>query len=441
MRRQDDPAIKERVRRLDGILPEGVDRRKFLSGTAAMIFGGMLSGCLGGGGGGSDGDSGGGGSGGGSSGDGDGDGNGDGDGDGESSGGGSGTEASGGTDTPDELVFQTPWKATPNYAPAHAAEMEGFWEDTGVPYVVANAGQGSGDTAKRVGTGTQYVGHSNSLSQVSGLIEGFDLTLIGAAKASSMYGVIYRKDYMDDGESLAGKTVYANSASTQQMWDIYTSVSDAPDSVELSFAEESTSLTLFGNGQIKAAYSTLNDAPGFLEQAPDGLEVGINPVGKYIPMYGYVMYANSEWLSSGDNMETAASILEGYSHAGKWCLLNPDKALTMMTQEVNTGLQTASEDALLGQMKAGVAASNLNETIKNNGFGYLDEEALSNTLTELGSRLEGDAPAVEDTASFEPRDNADLATFSNDEWNQVREFAQPFADIYNEEVTFDTSNF
>jgi ABC-type nitrate/sulfonate/bicarbonate transport system substrate-binding protein len=391
-----DPEIKEGVRELDGILPEGMNRRKFLGGTATTIFGSMLTGCIGGG----------------------------------------DTK----TDTSEGLIFQSPWKATPNYAPIYAAQRQGYWEEAGVPNITVNAGQGSGDTAKRVGTGTQNLGHSAALAIVSGLIAGYDLTLIGAVKASSMYGVVYRKDYMDNGEDLKNKTVTANSASTQQMWDIYTSLVDAPDSTKLGFAEESTSLSLFSTGEIKAVYTTLNDAPNFLMQAPDGLKVGINPVGRYLSMCGYMMYVNGEWLSDGDNMETATAVLEGFSQAGKWCLLNPEKALEMMI-DVNSALKSASKDALLGQMKAGVAGSNLNNTIKNNGFGYLDKNALSNTLEQLGSRIEGDTPSLEDVSTFEPRDNANIATFSNDEWNQVEEFAQPFADIFNEEMVFNTSNF
>lgn len=403
MNDKEDPDVKHGVRKLDGILPESIDRRQFLTGTAVTVFGGMLAGCT-------------------------------------SDGGNGGDQTGAGQGTSDELVFQTPWKATPAYAPAHAAPQEGFWDDAGVPYVTASEGQGSGDTAKRVGTGVQQVGHSNAFSQVSGLIEGYNLTLIGAAKGSAMYGVVFRTDYMESGEDLADKTIYANSASTQSMWDIYASLTDAPDSTTLDFTEESTSLTLFGNGEIKAAYTTLNDAPAFLEQASDGHTIGINPIGRYISMYGYIMYVNSDWLSQGNNMEVATSILEGYSHAGKWCLLNPNKALNMM-KEVNPGLKTASEDSLLGQMKSGVAASNLTDTIRNNGFGYLSEETVSNTFNEIGSRIEGEPPSTDEVTSYDPRDNADLATFSSEEWSQVKEFAQPFADIYAKQMMFESDNF
>jgi hypothetical protein len=86
-------------------------------------------------------------------------------------------------------------------------------------------------------------------------------------------------------------------------------------------------------------------------------------------------------------------------------------------------------------MRTGVAATNLSEGTKENGFGFLVREDLENTYNELAVRLEGiDADQweidIDDHIATEVVENAEYAVPTNDEWKQIQEYAGEFAALY-----------
>lgn len=399
----------DEIRRLDGIVPESLDRRQFFKGAVGVTVGGLLAGCSGGGGSGQENtptptsDS-----------------------DGSES-----AEGSGDDDLVRNVTFRSAWKAEPNYAIGYAAQLQGHWADQMIGGVTYRKGFGSGDTAKRVGTGKEALGLGSVSPQISGLAQGYDMQIFGTAKARSQLALLYRKDKISDptGDGLADKTIVAESALNEQSWPVYADAVNAPDSTTLEFAAESGAVALVASGDADAIWGTLDDFGPF-NDAMD-VDIGASPLYNHSPSYGYTLIVNNEFLNAEDNFEFTKRVLEGYSAAGKWTLLNPEKAIDMMVNDVNQALSTQERASLLDNMKAGVAATNLTDGVKNNGFAYLDEDVLSNTLTNLGGALGVEPPSADEVGAFDLQNKAELATFSQDEFEQVNDFADPYDEFFS----------
>ncbi|HZD43949.1 MAG TPA: hypothetical protein VE134_07835 [Methanomicrobiales archaeon] len=131
-------------------------------------------------------------------------------------------------------------------------------------------------------------------------------------------------------------------------------------------------------------------------------------------------------------MEYVTRILSGYSHACKWCMLHPDKVLDIMTKDINQALQTQKRSLLREKLKVAVAISTSKE-VKNNGFCYFNEKTTQDSLDNYGAALLDDPSKLESAKKLittEPLKNADLATFSSDEWKQVTKFTGKWLDYY-----------
>ncbi|MPZ53804.1 MAG: hypothetical protein GEU79_13910 [Acidimicrobiia bacterium] len=70
------------------------------------------------------------------------------------------------------------WVVAGNHAPFYLAAQEGFWAQCGLEVSMA-AGQGSGDTAQIVGTGTEEFGLTDAVSITAGRSQGLPIKSIG----------------------------------------------------------------------------------------------------------------------------------------------------------------------------------------------------------------------------------------------------------------------
>jgi ABC-type nitrate/sulfonate/bicarbonate transport system substrate-binding protein len=159
------------------------------------------------------------------------------------------------------------------------------------------------------------------------------------------------------------------------------------------------------------------------------MEVGFIPLYSVVPIFGYNLFVNtSVYEERGEDY--MADLMTAYSQAGKWVLLNPEKSVDIMRNEVNTDLQTVSKDSLMQGLAAGVVAVNATEQVRNNGFGYLDTEVLSQTIEVIADGSDIDAPSVDEIAATGIQEQADLSTFSDSEWQQVLDNGSPFTDQF-----------
>lgn len=402
----DTPEREAGIRAVDEVLPESVDRRRFLETavTGTML---AIAGCSGGGGGQDTTTT---------------------------------TEDDGGDTTTEntspigtDVGFRLPVEPGPNYVTAFAAQQEGFWEEAGITPLTPEGGNGSGDTAKRIATGVNVVGHSAATPQVAGLARGeFNLLQFGTAKARTQAGLIYRTDQIENGfdpESLRGAKIAAADGLDEQMWQLFLSGIGADD-IELEYIDTSAAATLLQRGEIHAIWDSINDYAEL--QAQLDAELSFAPMYNVEPLGGYYMIVNEDWYNENDHAtEWVTRLMEGYSAAGHWALTNREAAMEMLMEQVPE-LQTLGTEDLLRPLAAGVAATNLTPGVRENGFGYLDPEVQETTFDIISRILELETPNAEERRLTEVLDQVELTQFSDDEWSDLEQFAEPYASFFEE---------
>lgn len=333
-----------------------------------------------------------------------------------------------------EMPFRLPVEPGPNYATSYAAKYQGFWEDAGIVAPTPEGGNGSGDTSKRVGTGVNKIGHAAATPQVAGLArQGFDILQFGTAKARSQAGLIHRKDAIPDPydpESIKGANIAAADGLDEQMWQLFLSGIGA-DNIEIEYIDTSAAASLLEKGDIDAIWDSINDYAE-LDSELD-IELGFGSLYQIVPLGGYYIMVNGSWYEDQDQgQEYITRLMEGYSAAGHWALTNREAAMEMLTEQVPE-LQTLGTEQLLRAFAAGVAATNLTEGVKENGFGYIDPEVQQNTFDTISNILDVETPSADEIRLTEVTENVELTTFSDDEWADLEEFASPYSEFFEKE--------
>lgn len=403
---------------LDGILPGEVDRRKFLQGAVGSMGAMMLAGCSGDGG----------------------DGGGTptpGDGGGDGSDGGDGDGGDGGYMDETQAVFTTPWKKEPSWGHAHVAEGKGYWEDAGVPNIDGVAGNGSDTESQNLGVGNKPMGIASLTTAVKFLpgtedTEQLDMTMMALARGRPLLSFIWRKDLIDNKSDLAGKTILLSSGFAAASWPVYPELAGVdPSQIETKAAGENVSAAQLASGDVQGVWGSIDLLPDYQEQVD--AELGVAPMTAFGPFYGFPLWVNDNWFENKDgNVEFMSHVLTGYFKAVKWGLLNQDAYLDFLKNEVNTNLQTWTEDELKGQHSVN-AAQAITLDMKDNGLGYFTEDGMQFTLDNAAPALvdEEVRPASEltDTRAWEA---SEKVTFSDDEWDQLAETAGFVWDLFEE---------
>lgn len=391
------------VRDVDGILPEGIDRRNFIAGTVGTLAMGSLAGCTG------NGDS-----------------------------GGTPTETSG--DGEDNMIknitWRQPWRRTMPWTPAFIGQHQGFYTDANISNPNIEPGFGSPDTARRVGTGSAEVGHADTGSMTAGLAEGHEFTIVGASRQRTVLGLTWREDRMSGPEDLEGKTVVQGTPFARATWPVVPSVLDLdPDAISTTYASQGAGVSQVVQGDADALWTSVNGAMPVHEAMQDSdTSVTSTPMNNWVDVAGYGFFVNTEWLENeSDSIEYLSRLLSAYSRTLKWVAVNPDEAIELAFNEVNPGLAAQSEFVMEGMMKVNVCVI-LSEFIENGG-GILDfdPEMMQTAMDTFGEALAEDPstiPAYDDVVDKRPVDEAELSTFSSDEWNQAAEWAQPVWDWF-----------
>jgi len=434
---RDDVSEERIIRELDGVLPGEIDRRRFLTGTVGMMGAMMFAGCGGdggdGGGGGDGSDGGGDGSdGGGDGSDGGGDGS-DGGGDGSDGGG----DGNGGFMDETKAVFTTPWKKEPSWGHAHVAEGRGYWKDAGVPNIDGVAGNGSDTESQNIGVGNKPMGIASLTTAVKFLpstedTDQLNMTMMALARGRPLLSFVYRKDMMESRTDLAGKSVLLSSGFAAASWPVYPQLAGVDsENIETIPASENVSAAALADGEVQGIWGSIDLLPDYQEQVD--AELGVVPLTAFGPFYGFPLWVNDNWFGNKENnVEFMSHVITGYFKAVKWGLLNQDAYLDYLKNEVNTNLQTWTEDELKGQHSVN-AAQAVTLDMKENGLGYFTEEGMQFTLDNAGPALTDSElrPASEltDTRAWE---QSEKVTFTDDEWDQLGETAGFVWDLFEE---------
>lgn len=387
------------ARDIDGILPESVDRRKFLAATAGTVAAGLFAGC-----------------------------GGDGGGDGTTT-----TTPSGPGSIIKNVTWRQPWKPEPTWGIAWIAEEEGYWTDQNISSPTVREGFGSPDTARRIGTGSNAMGHADIGASISGIAQGYDMNVFAVTRERSLLGLIYREDRLDAPDDLAGKNIGLASPFAEETWPVYPEATGADTTdTTAEFVSEDIAPGLLGEGDRDAIWGAMDLYGRYRDAVPESVGLGVAALNNYLTVYGYPAFVNATWVQESDNMEYLTRVLTGYSQAAKWCLLNPDESIDILVESVNESLGAQERSALEEQFQVLTAFCVSEETATGDGIGYFSEEGLQNTLDAVASLADdpGSVPSASEMMLTEPLENAELATLSSSEYGQLVDYAGQFGDFY-----------
>ncbi|MFB6188170.1 MAG: ABC transporter substrate-binding protein [Halobacteriaceae archaeon] len=335
---------EEGVKELDQVLPNGIDRRRFLEGSVTgMLL--SVAGCTG-------------------------------------LGGGGGNQNTTQNLIGPKLDFRLPVNPSPNYVPPFAAKARGYWEEAGITPPNIQGGNGSADTAKRIANGVNKIGHSAATPQVAGLArQDYNILQFGTAKAMTQAGLFYRKKAISnpyDPSQLRGKTLTATDGLDKQMWQLFLSGIGASKDIEIQYVDTSAAASLLKKGELDGIWDSIDDFAA-LDAQLDSVDLGFAPLWNVEPLGGYYLIVHSKWYNENNRKEYITKLLEGYSKAGHWCLTNREAAMDLLTNQVPE-LKTLGKQELIRSMAAGLAATNHTKGVKENGFGYLNPQIQDRTL-------------------------------------------------------------
>lgn len=382
------------VHELDGILPGEIDRRKFLHGSLSSLGAMMVAGCTGFG------------------------------------GSGNGSGGSGDGQNSDEVVFTTPWKKEPSWGTAHVAEGEGYWEDAGVSGVNAMKGDGSDTEIQQIGIGNKAIGISSLMTSINFIpntqeTKDLNVKIMALSKGRPLLSLIWRKDKMESETDLAGKSVYLASGFASATWPIYPQINGVDQGkVDANSGTEQVGPVKLANNEVQAIWGSLDLLPEY--EAEVDAELSVTPLTAFGPFYGFPIWVNTGWFENKENnVEFMSQILTGYFKAMKWVLLNQDEYLTYMQDQVNANLKTWSEEELVGQYRT-LCAQAVDPEMKDKGLGYFTQDGISFAFENAGPALldNPDAlPSPDQVVNKQPWEKSEKATFSDSEWNTVKENA------------------
>jgi ABC-type nitrate/sulfonate/bicarbonate transport system substrate-binding protein len=392
---------EESYRTLGEALPDNINRRSFIAATVGASVAG-LAGCTG---------------------------------EAEETGGDGPSGGSGGDETDLEFrdtTWTADWAIGSNNIATILAHHEGFLEDFGVSITDAVRGEGSGNTTRLVGTGDENtrLGKANVIPVLTGIDSGQDVKIFATDRPRSALGLIYRPDRIDDPTSYTDKRVGV-APSLEDTYALYEVVhglgTDGNLANNLDTIEESAHPAVLSNGDVDAIWHTTDTYAEFIPQVD--VELVFEPMFKYEPVIEDVLITNGEWLAEGDNLEFVANCLTAHSHAAKWIMLNPEEAVDIMQNELNPDLQIVERETLVVALKTGFIALALMDEIKEIGYNFMDESLMTDTVTVIEETYGIELPAYEEYVALEVQQEADLATFTDDEWDQIIDYTGEWADI------------
>jgi len=393
----DNPEPESSAEKLDQVLPDSLDRRTFVAGAISASVAG-LAGCAGGGG---------------------------------SAGGSAGGTPSGDVMSRD-IVWRADWTVAVNNVVTIMAEHEGFLEEYGASITKAERGFGSADTTRRIGTAqdNERLGKANFVAVMNGIDAGQNVSIIGTDRPRSALGLIYEEGSIDDPTSYSGLdiAVAPSLRASYPLYEVATGMG-GPDNLanNLQTVEESAHPASLENGEIDASWHTTDTFADY--DAQTDIDLVFEPLYAHFPIVEDVLITNTDWLQEEDNLEFVSRCLTAHSHCAKYIMLNPEEAVDILREDLNPDLQLTERDVLLTGMRTGLLSLALRDEVKNQGYNFLSEDVLTTSMENVAEANGLEVPAYEDVAATEVQEQADLATYTDEEWSQIQEYTGEWTDL------------
>jgi hypothetical protein len=264
--------------------------------------------------------------------------------------------------------------------------------------------------------------------------EELNMKIMGLARGRPLLSFVWRKDMINGRSDIAGKTVLLSSGFASASWPVYPQLAGVDESeVNTKAAGENVSAAQLASGDVQGIWGSIDLLPDY--QAQVDAELGVAPLTAFGPFYGFPIWVNGNWFENKENnVEFMANVLTGYFKALKWVLLNPDEYLTYLKNEVNTNLQTWTQDELEGQYSV-LAAQAITLEMKDEGLGYFTEDGVAFGFENAGPALLDNPEALPSASEIVDKrawEQSEKVTFSDSEWNTLSENAGQIWGIFEQ---------
>jgi NitT/TauT family transport system substrate-binding protein len=284
----------------------------------------------------------------------------------------------------DKVLFSLQWIPNGNHFGVFAAKEQGFYRDADLD-VTIQRGFGSGDTAKRVGTGTADVGIADAGSVIVGRSNGLKIKMVASLYEKSPDVIFFVKNNgITKPKDLEGRSIGATAG-------------EAGEKLIPLFAEkagfDSKKLNVV-NIAPSAKYASLvaksvDSIVGFINEEPPiqaaakktGLEVGKFVFSDYgIDYYSLGIIVSDETVAKRPDMvkRFVAATMKGYA----WSIKHPDKA----ADDFVKNYPETSRDIVIAQWNAALPLIVTDQTRKD-GLGAIEDGKMASTI-KLVSQLQ-----------------------------------------------------
>ncbi len=269
------------------------------------------------------------------------------------------------------------WIIGGTHSPYLVAVDRGMYRDVGLDVAVSR-GFGSGDTVKRVGSGTADVGIADTSTIITAMAnENIPVKIVGMIYDRATLGLIYLKESgINKPKDLEGRAIGRSaSGASVTMLPAFLNVNDVDRSkINEVVVDAATYMPILMSGRVQAVLEQSIHLSKFQKVAA---QQGKSAAAMRYSDFGLASYGNAI-IVSADTAEKKGDMVKRFVEATlrgyAWALENPDEAVKIIMR-TNPELDAA---ATKGELLALADIQNSPDVSKH-GLGYIGKEKLTST--------------------------------------------------------------
>jgi NitT/TauT family transport system substrate-binding protein len=305
--------------------------------------------------------------------------------------------SSGSADAADRVVFSLNWVPYGLHYGIFVAEALGYYRDANLD-VDIQRGYGSGDTVKRIATGSADLGMADMASVIAGRGNGFLVKQLAVVLDRSADAIFYVKGIgVDSPKGLEGHTIGATAGETSMNLFPVFAANSGFDNKKVEFVNLAApaKFPALVSKKVDSIVAFTTEEPAIQSAAiKAGVEIGRFLYSDYgVDYYSIGLIASDDTLAKKSDLikRLVDATMRGYA----WAIKNPDAAADAYAKR----FPESSRDLTLAQWKITIGHM-VTERTRANGLGYIDRSKMEKTLNFIKQyqRIEGNV-AVDDIYS------------------------------------------
>lgn len=298
----------------------------------------------------------------------------------------------------DKVSFALDWIVNGTHAGYFVAKSKGFYEKAGLDVEISR-GFGSGDTVKRVATGSASIGLADASAMIASRAnEDVPVRIVAAVYGKAPLGVIFLKESgVKTPADLVGKKIARTaSGSSVIMFPAFLQANKLDRSkIEELVADANVLLPMLMSRRVDGVlgqtvhvdrYKKLASQQGLTATSMNYSDFGLD-------VYGNAIIVGSKFLES--NPALVARFVEASLRGVAYALENPDEAAAIVkSQHPETDIEVLREEI------TEVTKVIMTDEAKAKGIGFVSSERLANTIRVVYEALKlKREPSVDDVFS------------------------------------------